>query len=328
MYTRVFLFAIAGTLGQLASAQTGVTVYGVVDAGIVRESGGPQGSVTSLQSGVQSASRLGFKGIEDLGSGLSANFKLETGINVDNGSSTQTGRLFGRHASIGLAGGFGSVDIGRFFNVVTNAMIADPFGAGHEGAYSNIINFALRTQNAVYYTSPTVGGFTGEASYGFGEVPGHSSANRDIGAAIGYAAGPLTVKIAREETENGTGKNKLRISNINTVYDFRFVRVGLAYNVNKDDLIVDSRDWLVGASVPWGLHTLIASYIRHKDRTSAAQHASQIAIGYTYTLSRRTSLYMSHAHIVNKNGALFTVGNMTEYGTGNKGTALGITHRF
>lgn len=328
MRNHLCLFALTGFVTGMAAAQSAVTVYGVVDAGVVHESGGPEGSITKLESGVQSASRLGFKGVEDLGNGYSANFKLEAGINADSGTSTQTGRLFGRHASVGLAGPFGSVDVGRFFNVVTNAMVADPFGAGHEGAYSNIINFALRTQNAVYYTSPTLAGFTGEVSYGFGEVPGNRVANRDIGAALGYTSGPLIVKLAHEETQNATGSNALKISNLNVAYDVGTARIGVAYNVNKDDVDIDSRDWLVGASVPFGRNTFMVSYIRHKDRNPARQDAAQAAIGYTHAFSKRTSFYISHAHIVNKNGAAYTVGNMTEYGSGNKGTAIGITETF
>jgi predicted porin len=277
---------------------------------------------------VQSASRLGFKGSENLGEGYSANFKLEAGIEISDGTSTQGGRVFGRHTSVGLAGPFGAVDVGRFFNIITNAMIADPFGSGHEGAYTNIINFAYRTSNAIYYTSPNVAGFTAELSYGFGEVPGNSSANRDIGAAIGYASGPFAIKFAHEDTQNETGTNALRISNVNATYDFHVARVGIAYNVNRDDIHIDSYDCLIGASVPMRNGTFMVSYIRHKDRTAAAQDASQAAIGYTYALSKRTSFYTSYARIVNRNGASFTVGNMTDAGSGTKGMAAGITHRF
>lgn len=320
--------ALASAATGLASAQSAVTVYGVVDAGIVRESGGPGGAVTKIDSGVQSASRLGFRGVEQLGAGYAAHFQLEAGINIDSGASTQTGRLFGRHASVGLSGPFGSVNVGRFFNVLTNAMIADPFGGGHEGAYTNIINHPLRTQHAVYYTTPVLGGFVGELSYGAGEVAGNSKANRDVGAAIGYAAGRLAIKLAREEMHNQTGIDPLRITTLNAVYDAGFASFGLAFNVNKAKRLNDSRDVLLGATVPYGGGSFMGSYIRHQDRSGAGQHATQIAAGYSHYLSKRTSLYISHGHIVNKNGASFTVGNMTEYGSGNKGTALGMTHRF
>ncbi len=320
--------SVGSLVAGAASAQSAVTVYGVVDLGVVHERGGPNGSVVKLESGVQSASRLGFKGVEDLGGGLSANFKLEAGFEASDGSLTQGGRLFGRHASVGVSGPFGSIDAGRFFNVITNAMVADPFGAGHEGAYSNIINFALRTNNAVYYTSPAIAGWTLEYSHGFGEAPGNSKGNRDIGAALGYTSGPFTIKFAHEDTRNATGTVALKISNVNVTYDFGVARVGLAYNVNKDHVRIDSDDWLVGIAVPRGAGLFMASYISHRDKTTLAQHASQAAVGYSHALSRRTGLYASYARIVNKHGAAFTVGNMTDFGTGNRGLAAGITHRF
>src|SRR5437868_4896157 len=100
-------FALAAAFAGAAQAQSSVTVYGAVDLGLVLERG-PAGSVTKLSSGVEAGSRLGFKGTEDLGGGLSAKFVLEMGISVDNGGLNQGGAAFGRQSLVGLAGGFGS----------------------------------------------------------------------------------------------------------------------------------------------------------------------------------------------------------------------------
>jgi predicted porin len=102
------LAAFAGT----ASAQTNVTMYGVLDMALQHENDGVN-STTALDSGIQSGSRLGFKGTEDLGGGLKANFDLEAGVNADTGTSSQGGILFGRQAWVGLSGGFGSLRLGR-----------------------------------------------------------------------------------------------------------------------------------------------------------------------------------------------------------------------
>lgn len=100
------LAAVAGT----AQAQSSVTIYGVVDMALQHQNtGDPAGSTLGLDSGIQSGSRLGFKGSEDLGGGLKANFQLEMGINADTGSSAQGGRAFGRQAFVGLSGNFGAV---------------------------------------------------------------------------------------------------------------------------------------------------------------------------------------------------------------------------
>src|SRR5690349_3263419 len=90
-------------------AQTQIKVYGVADAGLVAEFGAPDGNRTGITGGVASGSRLGFKGTEDLGGGLSASFVLESGINIDTGTSGQGGVLFGRQAWVGLSGKFGSI---------------------------------------------------------------------------------------------------------------------------------------------------------------------------------------------------------------------------
>jgi predicted porin len=90
----------------------------------------------------------------------------------------------------------------------------------------------------------------------------------------------------------------------------------------------DSRDALVGLTIPLGPHTLLASYIRKDDRTAFNQDAHQVAIGYRYTLSRRTSMYAVYARIDNRNGAGYTVGNASESGTGSRGISVGISHAF
>ena len=89
-----------------------------------------------------------------------------------------------------------------------------------------------------------------------------------------------------------------------------------------------SHDFLIGASVPFGSHTFIASYIRKDDRTAANRDANQFGLGYTYTLSKRTNIYAAWASIDNKNGAGYTVGNNSEAGSGDSAFNLGVRHIF
>src|SRR5688572_1099677 len=93
--------AILGAFTGAAFAQTSVTIYGVVDAGVERYDNDAT-DVIRLSSGIQSGSRLGFRGSEDLGGGLSAIFTLESGFNIDDGTMGQGGRLFGRQAFVGV----------------------------------------------------------------------------------------------------------------------------------------------------------------------------------------------------------------------------------
>ncbi len=113
-----------------AFAQSNVTVYGLVDASIANEKNGGTLAATRLDSGSQSGSRLGFKGTEDLGNGLKANFVLEAGFNLDDGTSAQ-GALFGRQAYVGLSGDFGAFNLGRQKAPMYDVMDKlDPFHIG------------------------------------------------------------------------------------------------------------------------------------------------------------------------------------------------------
>lgn len=322
-------FAVAVALTGTAKAQTSITAYGIVDAGIVSERGGPAGSVTKLTSGVQSGSRLGFRGTEDLGGGLSAKFVLETGIAVDTGGFNQGNTAFARQSYVGLNGNFGSVTMGRQYTphylVLTTI---DPFGTGLAGDSQNLVASPTRMNNTIIYATPELAGFSADLAYGFGEVAGNSHANRQIGTSFGYAAGPLYVRLGHHRSEDaiasGTAKNTI----LGATYDFKVVKASFAYNRNTGFSTIDSRDWLAGVSVPFGPSTVMASYIRKDDKSAANQDAHQLAIGYTYALSKRTNFYTSYARIDNKNGAAFTVGSAIETGSGDKAFNLGVRHVF
>ena len=179
-----------------------MTVYGIVDAGIVQERGGAAGSVTRVSSGVGSASRLGFRGTEDLGGGLSANFVLELGARIDTGEIDSAGTIFNRQAYVGLKSNtLGSLNLGRQYTPYYNALsgVADPFGAGYAGSAKNLfpaVGANTRTSNAIVYNSPKAGGFSGELSYALGEQVGSNEAGRQIGLGLAYSEGKLNARVA------------------------------------------------------------------------------------------------------------------------------------
>src|SRR5512133_3114599 len=172
MKTPLIAAAALLTLSGIAHAETSVSIYGIVDAGLVRESGGAEGNVTALGGGVASGSRLGFRGKEDLGSGLSANFLLENGFNSDNGTLGQGGLLFGRQMYVGLSGDFGAVRMGRQYSPYYLALrdVADPFAAGLAGRAGNIMVTNTRVNNMINYLTPQFAGFVADLAYGLGEV--------------------------------------------------------------------------------------------------------------------------------------------------------------
>lgn len=322
--------AVLAAFSGAAFAQSSVTVYGLVDMGIVHESGGAAGSVTKLENGVRNGTRLGFRGTEDLGGGLAANFVLETGISADTGGFNQGGLAFGRQSYVGLSGNFGTVKLGRQYSPLFQAVDSiDPFGTGLAGASTNIMIGQTRMNNAMNYSTPEMGGFSAQAAYGFGEVAGDTAKSRALGFSVGYANGPAKAVLAYHNTNNAADTNTTKNTILGGSFNFGVATAYLAFAANKDDTAVyDNRDALIGVSAPFGASTLLASYIRHDDRTVANKDANQVAVGYAYAMSKRTNFYTSYAHISNDNGAAFAVGNATGAGSGNKGFNVGLQHRF
>lgn len=331
MKKSLLALAVLASFAGVASAQTNVTVYGVVDAGIVHETGGAAGSSLRLSSGVQSGSRLGFKGTEDLGGGLSAKFQLEQGVLIDTGVSGQGGVLFGRQAWVGLGGNFGQVSAGRQYTPIFVLLDSiDPFGTGLTGDSQNLfVDGPSRMNNSVVYSTPgNLNGFNASVAYGFGEVAGDTGANRQVGFSAGYANGPLNVGVAYHNTNDATNTDSAKVTLVGGTYNFGVVTAHAAIGFNKGVGTLDTRDWLAGVTVPFGASSVFASYVRKDDRSAANQDANQFAVGYTYSLSKRTNVYASYARISNDNGAAYTVGDASNGYAGDKGLAVGIRHKF
>ncbi|HEY8608655.1 MAG TPA: porin [Noviherbaspirillum sp.] len=326
--------AVAGT----AHAQTNVTIYGIADAGISRVDNGARTTI-GLQSGGHSGSRIGFRGTEDLGGGLSAIFVLENGFNIDDGTLGQGGRLFGRQAFVGLSGGFGAVKLGRQYNPIRVALESvDPFALGLAGNAVNVFNvYGERADNTLNYTTPTFGGFSGQVAYSFGEIAGETSNGRQLGFSVGYAAGPFSVVLAHHDqnlvtaagADNGDSKTTL----LGGTFDFKVAKLHAAWARNKGESVagvtnIDRDDALIGVSAPVGAAgTVLASYIRRSDDIgTVSRDADQWAIGYVHNLSKRTNLYTSYARIKNDAGA--TVGSPVSAGRDPSVFNVGIRHRF
>jgi predicted porin len=220
--------AVAG----VASAQSSVTLFGVVDASISsysntsRDLNGAtflnpfylnQGSVKvsrrELANSGYNSSRLGFRGTEDLGGGLAASFWLEAPITNDDGATGVS--TFNRRSTVSLSGGFGEVRLGRDYTpTFWNNTVFDPFGTN--GVGTNLIQTAVgdfghptRASNTIgYFLPPNLGGFYGQIQYGFHEktkyspglatpnVANNSRAGRNLAGRFGYANGPLDVAVA------------------------------------------------------------------------------------------------------------------------------------
>jgi predicted porin len=249
MKKTLIAFAALSAIAGVAQAQSTVTIYGLLDANIgsfkstAAVAGNTFAGLTQakIDAGGLNGSRWGIRVKEDLGGGLAAVGNLESGVNLDNGTSGQGGVLFGRRANVGLTGGFGTVVIGRNSSsyddvsadhAMMAATIFDPsntnngnsaaagaaasaaIGAPVAGGAAAIapflarnttwIGFNTRFNNSIKYSSNNYGGFSGSFMYAFGEDKTTAvSASRTVSANLKYANGPLLVS-GGYQSEAGT----------------------------------------------------------------------------------------------------------------------------
>ena len=294
------LAAVSGT----AFAQSTVTLSGKLNIGIAKtQAPGAASADFALTGGADgSDSRIIFRGTEDLGGGLKANFHAETGFKPDTGLMDNTdSRLFQRQAWGGLSGGFGEVRAGRqytvsFFGSIANmpATYVDPqlaVGFGFNGAGS-------RNSDQIQYWSPKMGGAQLRVST---QLAGDTATKTDeIGLA--YTAGALTVNLTNAKVKGTSGSHM----GLNAAYKFGAAAVAAGIVDKAGD--GTGKGSFVRVTAPMGALSLFAGYATNSDTKTNAQD-----VGAFYSLSKRTRLY-----------AL--------YGTGNKAvtdrTSFGLDHNF
>ena len=341
------LLALAAiSLAGAASAQSSVTLFGIVDAAYAHVSAGGRSASGITNSGLNS-SRLGFRGVEDLGGGLKANFWLEGQLNNDvgQGSGQTVGFDFQRRAYVGLSGGFGEVRLGREYTpTFWNTTIYDPFGTngvgtsntlvmiGAAGAVGNSAN-AVRANNMITYNLPAMGGFVGQAMVAFGENTGGVKTNNYLGFRFGYAAGPLSAHAAFGKTKALTSANDTKYQNIGASYDFGAVKPMFFWGTEKTGSGAKVTGWELGAVAPMGQGELRAAISRY-DVANSPNDWSKFALGYGYNLSKRTQLYTTYARVSNKGAQTRAVSNnglsagAATPGGGSNGYEFGVRHVF
>jgi predicted porin len=358
MKKSLLALALISAFSTAAFAQSSVTIYGIADAGIQSfDNGAVAGSTVKLQSGQINGSRLGFKGTEDLGSGLKANFVLEMGLNLDDGTSGQ-GRTFGRVSTVGLSGDFGAIDLGRD-KTPTNKFIDsfDPFasgfinsGNGLQSVYfvggtatvagaANAANSGGRAGNAVFYSTPKMDGFSGVVSYAFGEVAGNTSAANSVSLNLRYTASGLDVGYSyiKDNAQTATLTTNAKSGNTLAVsYDFGMIKPVVIYQKVKDQaaFALDQDIVTVGATFKIDSNSrVLAGYSMINDDTRASATTTakvgdtkQLAVGYSYDMSKRTTLYAALASTTqdssaNKLGAAVNGADIKE-------ATFGIRHKF
>lgn len=365
--------AVLAAVSVSAQAQSSVTLFGVVDAAVTIGKGGGAGSAdrTQLTSGGLSTSRIGFRGTEDLGGGMSASFWLEAGISADNGlgGSTSTnnqasgttaaaagtqGLTFTRRSTVSLAGPWGEARLGRDYNpqfwslfffdpfgsvgvgvslAHINAYGANPIGAGGPYARGGGVNgLGVRSSNSIGYLLPSnLGGFYGQAQYFLGENPQTGAATEDDGTGyglrLGYAAGPLNVAAAYQNT--GFAAGDVKTMNLGASWDFGVVKAMALYNRDRVPTQTDTA-WVVGALVPMGAGEIRTSYSQLSTKFGATSpRARKFALGYVHNLSKRTAVYTTVARVRNSGGQSIALGGATTaVNQSSTGFDLGVRHSF
>lgn len=253
------------------------------------------------------ASRLGFRGSEDLGGGMTALFGLEMGLDAASGASSDP--LY-RHSYVGLRHRLGTLALGRLdstnptgsplYSQVTAIVDFAPNDAGATAIGTSILNARNRTSNSIGYRSPTIGGFELLArgylrGVGTAAEPQQSARSLDVG--VIYGNGPLkaALGVAKDQRSGGLRANE---------FDHKW-QAGLRYSLGTiEPYVLAGADhynhsptrrrsvgyWLVGASARLGAHGLVFNLMERDVQTSLTGERRRAQVGYTYALSRRTQL--------------------------------------
>ena len=343
-----------------AYAQSNVTVFGVVDTA-VSVGTGSIANKTAMTSPGYLGSRLGFRGTEDLGAGMKANFWLEAGFTSDDGVGAASsinnqvpvvgiaqagaqGLTFNRRSYLSLSGGFGEVQLGRDYTplFIVNTTY-DPFGSsgsgasrallGTAGAYGSANSTAVRASNMISYTTPPMGGFAAQVMTYFGENASNDPAGTTPGTGSGlrlaYASGPFSVGLGWNKV-GVTATSEVNSLNIGGSYDFGVAKVMALYST--DDVSAAARvvkGYLVGVIAPLGSGFIRASYSATNNGAAAAAETKQLALGYVHSLSKRTDIYVNVVSVDNSGGAAAALnGAVTAANASSSAFDLGIKHAF
>ena len=282
---------IAGVMGAFAinaHAQSSVTLYGTLDAGLVYTNN--QGGHNNWQqgSGTVSDTYFGLRGSEDLGGGLHAIFTLESGFNINSGKFTESNTLFNRQAFVGLQSDqYGTLTLGRQYDSVVDYL--GPLSEAGTGYGNNLaahpfdndnLDNSYSIKNAVKYQSANYAGFHFGGLYGFSNDAGQFANNRAYSAGASYTNGPLNVAAAYLQLNNSLGGSNLtsgavsagdgnnanltaalqRTYGVGANYSFGPATVGLLYTHTQDDNLIAGSQGGEGFTVPTGTNLHLDNY--------------------------------------------------------------------
>ncbi len=336
--SRLTFALAAGLLPLVAHADSSVTLYGIIDEFFQYVNTG-NGYTAAIGSSGQWASRIGLRGHEDIGGGNYVSFDLQNGFNPNDGSFATPGSMFSRQAWIGLGGNWGELHVGRQNSPLFNDQGGlDAFGAATQASgFSNMETYAVRTSNTVSYTSPSLSGLQFSVYVGFGDAGGLRSGGASYQADVTYARGPFSAIAAAQAVRSADNSTLDRTAEVGAGYQIGKTTVYLGWSGAKwADIGLDVNIYGISALyqvTPAQALSLGGTYLH--DETGQGANARQIAALYTYTFSKRTSLYGALSFLQNRGDASYRLAGSANAGlplaypgADARGFQLGMVHRF
>jgi predicted porin len=344
------------TVSGASFAQSSVQIDGVMDAGYqaIDYKGN---KVSGIANNGSSTSQINFRGTEDLGGGLKANFRVETDWNtVSNNGNTGAKKADGTVAAastfgngeirVGLAGGFGSIDMGAVnYNTLGTYLTGQPFGTAiGSGFRATAVNDAqavsgVRSDNSVKYVTPAFSGLTASLYYAGKQTKSSATDfSTSFGAydmqgttevGVNYANGPLAASFSslkQDFKQVGAGTTDSTVNTLGVNYTLGAAKLFLLNQTNKkSDNSVDNKYTTVSATYTMGSTVLMAQAGGLKNAAGLKSNIS--ALGADYNLSKRTAVYARYESINDKAG-LIAVSGFTAANTTRTRTAVGVRHAF
>lgn len=315
LHPTLLALAVMGTLAGAACAQSTVTIYGKLDAGVGKAIGSKDKTVLDA-----AGSRLGFRGTEALGDGLKAQFAIEHRFDPQTGTANKAATFWQGFSTVGLSGGFGSINLGRqytaSYSLIQNQI--DPWGGDTVAQLRDIGMkvgglYATRVASSVRYDYSANGISFGTSVAGSNE---NGKAEKPWSLGLAYAAGPLYLGAGYEVTGDHVAA-KANVLSLGGRYNFGVAELALAYSLGKDKANVKYPGVLVGLIAPLGAGDLKLGFtVLRKDAAGVTTTVnSKVGVGYHYKFSKRTKIYVDYGHD-------------SKVKTESSGYDLGVQHNF
>ena len=278
MKKQLIAMALATAFSVPALAQQ-ATVYGIIDQAYRATSPDVGAGTQGVVSGSFATSRLGVRGTEDLGGGITASFTLEGGVNAGTGAVGSGSNLFSRESSVTLAGGFGAVTVGRTDTSASEG-IDTLAGIANFGYFAFVsgVEYAGDRENTVRYTTPKIAGFTAQ----IGESAAGTQGSRLRSGSVTFAQGNLSLGVGYDETREGN-----TYTAAGGRYDFGYAAVGaMAGQRDAAGVKTDVQAYTARVPLPAGLAALGSYRITEVGTTKTTVAAA----GISKALSKRTQI--------------------------------------